>query len=65
MQRTYIYIIHIFLVAPLLIYSGYIGNKLSIEENEKYKKFFYLIITIGIIVILYHSSLLYKVKNGS
>ena len=36
--KTYIYLTHILFVGPLLIYSGYIGDKISIKENEEYKK---------------------------
>ena len=62
-DRSYIYIIHILLVAPLLIYSGYLGDKLSTGNNEGYKKFFWLLISVGIVVFLYHSFLLIKLKN--
>ena len=63
MDKTYIYLVHIFFVAPLMIYTGYIGDKLSTEKNEGYKKFFCFLISIGIIVIFYHSFLLIKFKN--
>jgi hypothetical protein len=63
MDKTYIYLIHIFIVAPLFIYTGYLGDKLSTEKNEGYKKYFWFIILTGILVILYHSFLLIKFKN--
>ena len=63
MDKTYIYLIHIFIVAPLFIYTGYLGDKLSTEKNEGYKKYFWFIISTGILVILYHSFLLIKFKN--
>ena len=62
-DKSYIYLIHILLVSPLLILSGYIGDKLSKRENEKYKKIFWLLISVGIFVFLYHSFLLLKIKN--
>ena len=62
-DKTYIYLVHILFVAPLMIYTGYIGDKLSTEKNEGYKKFFWFLISIGIIVIIYHSFLLIKFKN--
>jgi len=64
MDKTYIYLTHILFVGPLLIYSGYIGDKVSIKENEEYKKLFYLLISIGAIVILYHSFLFYKLRKA-
>ena len=63
MDRSYIYIIHIFIVAPLFIYTGYLGDKLSTGKNEGYKKFFWLLIAIAVVIILYHSFLLLKIKN--
>ena len=64
MDHSYIYILHILFAGPLLIYSGYIGDKISINENEKYKKLFYLLIAIGAVVVLYHSFLFYKMKKA-
>ena len=63
MDHSYIYIIHIFVVAPLFIYTGYLGDKLATGKNEGYKKFFWLLIAIGIVTILYHSFLLLKYKR--
>ena len=63
MDKTYIYLVHIFIVAPLFIYTGYLGDKLSTGTNEGYKKYFWFIIATGILVILYHSFLLIKLKN--
>lgn len=62
-DRTYIYLIHILIVAPLFIYTGYIGDKLATGKNEGYKKFFWLLIAIAVVIILYHSFLLLKYKN--
>ena len=64
MDKTYIYLIHILFVGPLLIYSGYIGDKISIKENEKYKHLFYLLISVGAIAVLYHSFLFYKLRKA-
>ena len=63
MNHSYIYLIHILLVAPLFIYTGYLGDKLSTGANEGYKKYFWFLISIGVVVILYHSFLLIKLKN--
>lgn len=64
MDHSYIYLIHILFVGPLLIYSGYIGDKVSIKENEKYKDLFFLLIAIGAVVVLYHGFLFYKMKKA-
>lgn len=63
MDKTYIYLIHIFIVAPLFIYTGHIGKKLSTGTNKGYENYFWFLISIGIVVILYHSFLLIKFKN--
>ena len=63
-DRTYIYLIHILVVAPLLfIYTGYLGDKLATGKNEGYKKFFWLLIAIAVVIIFYHSFLLLKYKD--
>lgn len=63
-DRSYIYLIHILFVAPLLIYSGYLGDKLSSEGPDNVSKHvFRLLISVGVVVILYHSFLLIKLKN--
>ena len=55
MLVNYIYLIHILFVAPLLIYSGYIGKELSLRCNvDDYVAVFSLLIIIGIVVFLYH-----------
>lgn len=63
-DHIYIYLIHILFVGPLLIYTGYIGDKISVKDNEKYKNLFYLLIAMGITVVFYHSFLLYKIKKA-
>jgi membrane protein DedA with SNARE-associated domain len=62
-DRTYIYLIHILIVAPLFIYTGYLGDKLATGQNKEYKKFFWLLIAIAVVIILYHSFLLLKYKD--
>ena len=62
-DKTYIYLIHIFIVDPLFIYTGHIGKKLSTGTNKGYENYFWFLISIGIVVILYHSFLLIKFKN--
>jgi len=62
-DKTYIYLIHIFVVAPLFIYTGYLGDKLATGKNEGYKKFFWLLIATALVIILYHTFLLLKYKN--
>ena len=63
MIRKIIHLIHIIYVAPLLIYSGYIGIKVLkrsnmdgeiMEVDTNNKRLFYLLIVTGIIVLLYH-----------
>ena len=54
MDRRIVYLIHILFVAPLLMYSGYIGNNLSKKYNAGQEKLFVLLFTIGLTVILYH-----------
>ena len=58
-DKTYIYLIHILFVAPLFIYTGYLGDKLATGKNEGYKKFFWLLIAIAVVIILYHLSLIH------
>ena len=63
-DRTYIYLIHILVVAPLFIYTGYLGDKLATGKNEGYKKFFWLLIAIAVVIILLPNSfLLLKYKD--
>jgi len=62
-EHSYIYILHIFIVAPLFIYTGYLGDKLATGSNKGYKKFFWLLIAIGILIIIYHSFLLFQYKR--
>ena len=59
MFQKIIYLIHILFVAPLLVYAGHIGRKLTptdttdtTETNDK--TIFNVLIVTGIIVLLYH-----------
>ena len=54
-KRQLVYLVHIILIGPLLIYIGY-------NKNNTHKNIFDLVLIIGIIVILYHLYLLNKSK---
>lgn len=62
----FINIIHLVLVAPLLIYVGFIGNQMATMRSEKNNKIaFNIQMVVGVIVALYHSYLIYsKMSNG-
>ena len=50
-----IYLVHLFFVCPLLMYSGYIGRKLSINSNNMdFKKIFEFLMIVGGVVGIYH-----------
>ena len=57
MDKKLVYIIHILFVAPLLIYSGYIGKN---ECNTENQGVFVMLLMVGITVLLYHGYLLNK-----
>ena len=65
-KKHYIYIIHIIIVGPLLIYAGHIGSNNCMEQEEDgeekplYKRIFNVLKWMGIIVTVYHIYLLYK-----
>jgi hypothetical protein len=64
MQMNYVYLIHILFVAPLLIYSGYIGNHLSEQcNNKEYVMIFKMLGMIGLVVLLYHGHGYLKINN--
>ena len=64
MQLNYVYLIRIFFVAPLLIYSGYIGNDLSQRCNDlQYLTMFKLLSIVGLVVLLYHGHGYLKMNN--
>ena len=59
MFHKIINVIHIIYVAPLLIYSGYIGRKTTriLEEDtvsKPYRNLFNILIVTGLIDFLYH-----------
>ena len=55
MDKQLIYFIHILFVGPLLLYIYYIGNNLSLRNNDlEYIEIFQIIRLLGILVILYH-----------
>ena len=60
MDHKFIYIIHLLFVAPLLIYSGYVGRNLTNINNNKNKIVFEFLMAVGIIVLLYHAYKLFK-----
>ena len=63
MQLNDVYLIHIFFVAPLLIYSGYIGNDLSEKcNNKEYVMMFKLLLIVGLVVLLYHGHAYLKIN---
>ena len=63
MQMNYVYLIHILFVAPLLIYSGYIGNDLSEKcNNKEYVMMFKLLLIVGLVVLLYHGHAYLKIN---
>ena len=55
MDHKHIYLIHIFFVAPLLIYSAYVGRELSNECNKLDNLIvFNFLGVVGIAALLYH-----------
>ena len=59
MERSMIFLIHLLFVGPLLIYSGYIGSKISKEHSKNNEAIFNLLFIIGLVVSLYHGYLYY------
>jgi len=59
-----IYLIHIFFVAPLLIYTGYLGEQLAVKCNKHDSStIFSLLMIVGIVVLLYHGYKYLKIKQ--
>ncbi len=54
-----IYLVHVVFVCPLLMYSGYLGRQLTMNEPNK-QKVFELLLIIGLVVGLYHGYKLSK-----
>ena len=64
MQMNYVYLLHILFVAPLLIYSGYIGNVLSEKcNNPEYVMIFKMLGMVGLLVLLYHCHGYLRINN--
>jgi hypothetical protein len=59
-----IYLIHIFFVAPLLLYSGYLGTHLSAKCHlNEYSSIFILLMLVGLVVLMYHGYKYLKIKQ--
>jgi hypothetical protein len=64
MDYSFIYLIHILFVGPLLMYSGYVGNILGTKcKDNTYEVVFQLLFVIGLIVSLYHGHKYLKYKE--
>ena len=64
MDHSIIYLIHILLGGPLMMYAGYKGKELSDEHGtEDTSNLFLLLMTVGIVVILYHGYKYAKMKE--
>ena len=56
-----IYIIHVLFVAPLLMYSGYVGRGLS--NTLVNRTLFEFLFVVGLVVALYHGYKLFKLYS--
>jgi hypothetical protein len=64
MDHSFIYLIHILFVAPLLMYSGYVGNILGAKcKDNTYEVVFQLLFVVGLVVLLYHGHKYLKYKE--
>tara|TARA_B100001094_G_scaffold332873_1_gene407016 strand:+ start:3037 stop:3237 length:201 start_codon:yes stop_codon:yes gene_type:complete len=64
MDRQFIFLLHIFFVGPLLLYTYHIGNNLSLRNKDlEYLQVFQIIGLIGLIIILYHGYQLLQYKG--
>ena len=59
MDYRLIYLIHMFIVAPIFIYPFIAKQFFDVESFDNY---FALLLIIGIVVFFYHGHLLYKVS---
>ena len=59
MDYRLIYLIHMFIVAPIFIYP-FIAKQLF--DVESFDNYFALLLIVGIVVFFYHGYLLYKVS---
>jgi len=60
MDYRLIYLTHMFIVAPLLMYPFIAKQFFDVESFDNY---FALLLMIGIVVFFYHGYLLYKVST--
>ena len=64
MDYSFIYLIHILFVGPLLMYSGYVGNILGAKcKDNTYEVVFQLLFVVGLVVLLYHGHKYLKYKE--
>lgn len=64
MDYSFIYLIHILFVGPLLMYSGYVGNILGAKcKDNSYEVVFQLLFVVGLVVLLYHGHKYLKYKE--
>jgi len=59
MDYRLIYLIHMFIVAPIFIYPFIAKQFFDVESFDNY---FSLLLIVGIVVFFYHRYLLYKVS---
>lgn len=53
--RAWVFLAHLLLIGPLLIYVGYTGSQVKTRsEQEKMKPWLITLIVLGSIVVLYH-----------
>ena len=64
MKHTYVYLIHILFVGPLLMYTASIGRELSTECSDlDHMIVFNLLGIVGFIVLLYHIYKMTTLRN--
>lgn len=64
MNYSFIYLIHVLFVGPLLMYSGYVGTVLGEKCNDNnYEIVFQLLFIVGLVVLLYHGQKYLKYKE--
>mgnify|MGYP001324807183 CR=1 FL=1 len=59
MDYRLIYLIHMFIVAPIFIYPFIAKQFFDVESFDNY---FALLLIVGVVVFFYHGYLLYKVS---
>ena len=63
LSHKMIYLIHVLFVAPLLMYSGYVGYNNCSKENSGDQNVFLFLGISGLTVFLYHAFLFYKMSS--